>query len=344
MNKRIVFCADGTWDGSTRHSNVYKLYKALIVGADQVPLYDDGYGPDGVPTVKLVGGAAGTRLWQTIKDGYAKIANFYEAGDQIFIFGFSRGAYTARSLAGMITVFGLPTKEFTRDVVDKGFHAYRDKASRYHILQELAQYQLVDATITMLGVWDTVGSLGIPSVSALDDPVLYGFLDTSLHPRIKNAYQALAIDERRSQFSPTLWQGPASPGQTLEQVWFTGAHCDVGGGEPDDSSEATALSDITLGWMMSKASNLGLEFDSAALKRYATPLGAELALDKFHESWKVEYGVPIRRTIPRDSCVANSVLVRCEHDMSYRPANLVFNKGALSSEYRMTLVVDGVVP
>src|SRR5215469_4415264 len=116
MSKRIVYCADGTWDSPAKHTNVYKLYKALLVTANQMPFYDDGVGADGNPISKLLGGAFGTGLWQKIKDGYAKIAQVYEAGDQLYLFGFSRGAYTARSLAGMIAACGLPTKSFTDDL------------------------------------------------------------------------------------------------------------------------------------------------------------------------------------------------------------------------------------
>jgi len=339
MSKKIAYCADGTWDSSTSHTNVYKLYKALVIGADQMPLYDDGVGASGDPIVKIAGGAFGTGLWEKIKEGYVKIAHVYEAGDPLFIFGFSRGAYTARSLAGMIMACGLPTQDFTDDMVDTAFDAYRDKANRANLLKKLDACKLVAAEITMVGVWDTVGSLGIPSCFGGVDPIAYGFLDTSLHPSIKNACQALAMDERRAQFPPTLWQGPAAPGQTLEQVWFTGAHSDVGGGEPDDLPGTTALSDITLGWMMSKANALGLQFDPAVLAQYTMPLDPELALDKFHESWKVFCGFPKRRSIDKNASIANSVAVRCAEESTWRPQNLVFVNGSLASSYQFVGVV-----
>jgi uncharacterized protein (DUF2235 family) len=338
MSKRIAFCADGTWDSSASHTNVYKLYKALTTTADQMPLYDDGVGASANPIIKIVGGAFGTGLWQKIKDGYTKIAQLYEAGDPLYIFGFSRGAYTARSLAGMIVACGLPTQDFAAGMVDTVFNAYRDKSQRADLPNKLANCKMVIPEITMVGVWDTVGSLGIPSVVGLDDPVLYGFLDTSLHPNIKNAYQALAMDERRAQFPPTLWDGPAAPGQTLEQVWFTGAHSDVGGGEPDDVAGTTALSDITLGWMMSKATALGLEFAGEA----PMPLDSALALDTFHESWKVFNGVPIRRKIATNSSIANSVAVRCSSQSTWRPENLGYQdktNGVLATSYQTVSVV-----
>jgi len=135
MGKRIAFCADGTWDNSAKNTNVYKLFKSLTVSADQIPFYDDGVGANGDPVWKLAGGAFGTGLWQKIKDGYTKIAHVYEAGDPLFIFGFSRGAFTARSLAGMIAACGLPTKNFTDDLVETAFNAYRAKDDRQSLLE-----------------------------------------------------------------------------------------------------------------------------------------------------------------------------------------------------------------
>ena len=339
MSKRIAYCADGTWDTSTSHTNVYKLYKALSVTSDQMPFYDDGVGASGDPILKLVGGAFGTGLWQKIKDGYTKISHVYEAGDQVFIFGFSRGAFTARSLAGMIAACGLPTQNFSDDLVNTAFDAYRDKVNRADILKKLANNNMANPRISMVGVWDTVGSLGIPAAIGAIDPIAYGFLDTGLHPSIQNAYQALAMDEKRAQFPPTLWKGPAAAGQTLEQVWFTGAHSDVGGGEPDDLPGTTALSDITLGWMMSKANALGLQFDPTVFAQYTMPFLPELALDKFHESWKIFCGFPKRRSIDANASIANSVVIRCAEDSSWRPQNLTFQNGALASSYQIVNVV-----
>jgi uncharacterized protein (DUF2235 family) len=340
MAKRIAFCADGTWDDASKRTNVYKLYKSLIKSAEQIPLYDDGVGSDGDPIIKILGGAFGTGLWEKIKEGYTQISHVYEKDDSVFLFGFSRGAFTARSLAGMIAACGLPTKNFTDDLVETAFDAYRDKNNRQEKLKKLANCDMFNADINMVGVWDTVGSLGIPSAIGAIDPLLYGFLDTSLNPKIKHGYHALAMDERRAQFPPTLWSGQPAPGQTLEQVWFTGAHSDVGGGESDDGPGTTALSDITLGWMMGKASALGLQFDSNVQKQYTCPLDPVVALDKFHESWKVFCGFPLRRSIDKNASIANSVLVRCEHDTAWRPQNLAFENGALVSGYQIVSVVN----
>ena len=339
MSKRIIFCADGTWDQAKNQTNVYKLFKSLLVTADQMPFYDDGVGAGGLPVSKILGGAFGTGLWAKIKEGYTKIAHVYESGDSVYIFGFSRGAYTARSLAGMIAACGLPTKSFTDDMVDTAFSAYRDKDDRAALLAKLAGSSMEQAKITMLGVWDTVGSLGIPAAIGLVDPLLYGFLDTSLNSSVLNAYHAMAIDERRMEFPVTLWTSPPAPGQTLEQVWFTGVHSDVGGGEPPDANGGGALSDITLGWMMDKASALGLMFDPAAAAQYKTPLDPKSALDTLHTSWSVLWGFPKWRSVDPTAKLANSVAIRCQHDATYRPQNLQIVNGALANKY----VIEDVV-
>ena len=284
MAKRIVFCADGTWQAPVNNTNVYRLYKALMVASDQVTFYDDGVGADATGLDRILDGAFGQGILQKIQDGYTKIAHVYEPGDEIFLFGFSRGAYTARSLAGMIAICGLPTGAFSDDCVTKAFAAYRDPVNRASILAGLATCGLGQATIQMVGVWDTVGSLGIPAIFGQVDYTKYGFLDTSLHPDIKNAYQCLALDEKRVQFPATLWQGDPAPGQTVEQVWFSGCHGDVGGGTavggPVDAG--TRLCDITMGWMLSKALPQGITVDPAIAAQYGT-LSAEAALDVIRE-------------------------------------------------------------
>jgi uncharacterized protein (DUF2235 family) len=330
--KNIVFCADGTWDTVANQTNVYKLYKACLTTATQVPYYDDGVGSDGIPIEKLLGGAFGVGLFQKIKDGYSKIAQVYEAGDAIFLFGFSRGAYTARSLAGMIAVSGLPTKNFDDALVESAFQAYRTPvpAQRAQMLNTLnANYAMDDAKLTMVGVWDTVGSLGIPALIGGVDPVLCQFLDTSLHPDVLHAYHALAIDERRAEFPATLWD-PASvkPGQVLEQVWFSGVHCDVGGGYPEHG-----LSDTTLAWMLSKAIPLGLQIVPAIATQYAILFDPKNALDQLHESWSPLWGFPRPRSIAGDSTISNSVQVRYTHGAPYRPANLSYSGNQLANTY-----------
>lgn len=343
MSKNIVFCADGTWnhphnkvmvsDGDT---NVYKLYKALAVTSKQITAYDDGVGANLMPVEHLFGGAFGFGLFQKIKDGYTAVSHVYEKGDRVFLFGFSRGAYTARSLAGMIAISGLPCANFDQDCVETAFQAYRDKDARPALLEKLkTKYQMdSDAPIAMLGVWDTVGTLGIPAaLFQVPDP-LYGFLDTSLNKKVLAAYHAVAIDERRGEFPPTLWTNAPAPGQIMEQVWFTGVHCDVGGGYDE-----CGLSDITLSWMLNKAKLQGLETIDTAAARYTCPCDAKHSIDMVHESWNVLWGFPKRREVPSNATIANSVALRLQEDTSYRPPNIIRERLGMTNGYQSEEVV-----
>lgn len=340
MSRRIAFCADGTWDGVGNNTNVYKLSKAILpIPGDQYSFYDDGVGSDGQPLEKALGGAFGVGLFQKIKDGYSSISSVFEPGDEVFIFGFSRGAYTARSLAGMIAACGLPTKNPDPNLVNTAFQAYRDKGQRAALLATLSAYGMTDAKMTMVGVWDTVGSLGIPAIFGGVSPSLYGFLDTSLNPKILNAFHAVAIDERRAEFPATLWTSTPAPGQSIEQVYFCGVHSDVGGGYGDDPSTGTALSDITLAWIMGKAQALGLTMDPAVLAEYPNPMDAKYALDSKHESWNVLWLFPKSRDIDASATLANSVEVRCQNDNAYRPRNLKLVNDAPAPGYGSEKVV-----
>ncbi len=340
MGRRIAFCADGTWDTVANDTNVYRMSKAIVaIPGEQYSFYDDGVGSDGTPINKLLGGAFGLGLFQKIKDGYSTIASVYEAGDEVFIFGFSRGAYTARSLAGMIMACGLPTANPDTKLVDTAFQAYRNKDQRQTILATLGAYNLVKANMTMVGVWDTVGSLGIPAIFGGVSSLLYGFLDTTLNPNILNAYHAVAVDERRAEFPATLWTSAPAAGQTIEQVYFCGVHCDVGGGYADDAGSGTALSDITFSWMMGKAQALGLVFDPGVLAQYPSPIDKKDALDTKHESWNPLWLFPKLRAIAQDAKLGNSITVRCQNDSTYRPGNLTLVNGAPGPAYANEIVV-----
>jgi uncharacterized protein (DUF2235 family) len=341
--KKIIFCADGTWSHpksttavSGTDTNVYKLYKALLTTATQCPRYDDGVGSDGLVLDRLLGGAFGTGLFNKVKEGYTKIAHDYNDGDEIFLFGFSRGAYTARSIGGMLACCGLPPT-LTQQAIDDGFGAYRkspqspDRAAAIANLK--TKYGNRPVTITMIGVWDTVGSLGIPSIIGGVDPILYGFLDTKLSPSIKAAYQALAIDERRRSFPPTLWDPDNVPGQIVEQVWFTGCHSNVGGGCTD-----CGLSDITLKWMLQKGKQNGLEFDPGVLSTYMAIDATLNGLDEIQESWSVLWGIPAIRTVSDNSAIATSVPSRLTHVADYNPCNLKMTARALAPTYTIATV------
>ena len=274
--KRLVVCTDGTWNipdqrdrGKTRPSNVVKMALAVTPrdgrGTVQRVFYDKGVGTG--PFDRLRGGAFGWGLSQKIKEAYAFIVEQFEPDDEIFLFGFSRGAYTARSTAGLIRNSGILRPEY-RQRLDDAFALYRRRDPSSHptdveatIFRKMYSYE---PPITFIGVWDTVGALGIPVgipwlpatwLHFLNKP--WEFHDVKLSSIVKNAYHAVAIDEKRPQFAPTLWEKQAhSHDQRMEQVWFSGVHTNVGGGYAD-----SRLSDITFLWMKEKAQQCGLAFD-----------------------------------------------------------------------------------
>lgn len=343
MPKKIVFCADGTWNQphspaivEGNDTNVNKLFNCLARTSSQATTYDSGVGTGESLFQHLIAGAFGEGLLQKVKDGYTAIAKNYKPEDAIYIFGFSRGAYTARCLAGMIAICGLPTKGFDKNLVETAFQAYRDKSQRATLLASLKDYGLFDAQITCLGVWDTVGELGIPIDPLGLNNARYGFLDTTLHPDVRNAFQALSIDERRREFPPTLWSGSIQPGRRMEQVWFAGSHCDVGGGYNE-----TGLSDITLGWMLKKALSSDpanpLEVIDDAVLPYLN-LEAKNALGVIHDSWSIWWGPSRSRSVPQDATIANSVQMRIAQS-DYRPQNLQLAGNRLASNYATQDVV-----
>ncbi|MDQ6609749.1 MAG: DUF2235 domain-containing protein, partial [Bacteroidota bacterium] len=274
--KRIVTCSDGTWNkpdlkdkGIEVKTNVAKMYESICSKGkndiEQVKIYDQGVGTGNTLKDKIVGGATGLGLDRHIKDMYTFFVINYNKGDEIYLFGFSRGAYTARSIAGFIRNCGILKPEYIH-LVDKAYSLYRDRNNYSTPDSDLmrsfrAAYCIENITpIHFIGVWDTVGSLGIPLPwYQLANRNKYKFHDVTLSSTIRNAYHALAIDERRALFSPTLWKksktvsnDPEHP-QQMEQRWFAGVHSNVGGGYAD-----SALSNITLKWLMEKAEAVGL--------------------------------------------------------------------------------------
>ena len=329
--KNIILCADGTWNtphgdsAGAADTNVRKLYCALAEGPSQLKYYDSGVGTDGTPIDHLSGGAMGEGLFQKVQDCYQFLSYVYDSQDTIFVLGFSRGAYTARSVAGMIAGFGVPTANLDNMTVKEIFAAYRepDPGKKRDLKTSLqAEYKMVDVKIQMVGVWDTVGSLGIPGIffNAFNHK-RYGFLDTALHPNVAHAYHAVSIDERRAQFKPTLWTKPDGSfrpnDRQVEQVWFPGVHSDVGGGY-----QQCQLSDITLSWMMQKAKENGLTFDPQAEAQYLAPPPDD-AYGEAHDEWKfVPWGIPEHRQVPPASAMSNSVGMRLQKMTEYRPGNL----------------------
>ncbi|HEX4019520.1 MAG TPA: DUF2235 domain-containing protein [Acidobacteriaceae bacterium] len=336
--KSIILCADGTWntphaDSPTRtDTNVRKFYCALLNEPTQLKYYDSGVGTDGTPIDHLSGGAMGEGLFQKIQDCYEFLSDVHDPGDRIFLLGFSRGAFTARSTAGMIAAFGVPTVNFDNMTVKRVFEAYRepDPTKKAALKLEFkAAYEMQDVDVCMVGVWDTVGSLGIPGIFFnLLNQKRFGFLDTTLHPCIAHGYHAVCIDERRAQFMPTLWTNSDGTDrlndEKVEQVWFPGVHCDVGG-----SYEDSGLSDVTLSWMMHKAKENGLHFSEDSENAYLIP-SPESVLGNAHDEWKlVPWGLPEHRCIPAIATMSNTVQIRLDRDADYRPGNLKLSQTQL---------------
>jgi uncharacterized protein (DUF2235 family) len=284
----------------------------------------------------------GDGLFEKVQDGYEFLAYVWDPGDEIYIFGFSRGAYTARSLGGMIAGFGVPNKNFDNMTVQNIFGAYRQADPKLRASKKAdltAQYGLTPAHIRMIGVWDTVGSLGVPGLlfNGMNQQK-YGFLDTTLHPCVQSAYHAVCIDERRAQFRPTLWTNedgsPRANDDQVQQVWFSGVHCDIGGGYPD-----CQLSEITLGWMMKNAIKCGLVFNDAATAEYLK-IDAQHAGGPAHDEWKVvPWGIPEHRKVPANAVMANTVQMRLAGGTGYKPENLTLTSDGNLTGYQVVDVL-----
>jgi uncharacterized protein (DUF2235 family) len=272
MPKRLVVCCDGTWnrpdetrEGVAAPTNVAKLSLGVAredpAGTPQLLHYEAGVGTRRFERIR--GGAFGLGLSRNVRDCYRFLVESYDPGDELWLFGFSRGAFTARSTVGLVRNSGILKAQHV-DLIQDAYRLYRSPKKRTKpggIEAEIfrRQYSHPDPDIHFVGVWDTVGSLGIP-IDGLRMPFLtrrWSFHDTTLSTHVRNAYHALAIDERRGPFKPTLWERKAeAAGQTLEQVWFSGVHSDVGGGYSD-----TALPEIPLLWMVERARAHGLAFE-----------------------------------------------------------------------------------
>jgi uncharacterized protein (DUF2235 family) len=341
MSKHILYCADGTWNGpgdgsdptdidsaqppqgSDDVTNVVKLFANLAgqVSPETVALRDEqekrladangatvqiakymhGVGDSANVINHVLGGIFGMGVIARIVRGYTFISRNYLPGDAIHIVGFSRGAYTARALAGMIARVGL-LNPATYDPADKG-EAYRrgyEAWVRSRQLSFLGNGVLANALNQFLGfvedafgratlkssdfianvrmnsvaVWDTVGSMGIPEYIQGKRRDLFSFVDLKLSPLIDHGLHAMALDEQRRDFPVTRW---TSDPARIEQAWFIGCHSDVGGGYPRSES---GLSDIALQWMMERLQSLGVSFADPPVYVCASALAQPI-----HQPW-----------------------------------------------------------
>jgi len=313
MAKNIVFCADGTWnnpdedenaDQSPDPTNVFKLFMCLdgalsleLLGKTdekeqekaltrdgatlQISKYIHGVGDSRNPIIKLMGGAFGTGVISRVVRGYTFISRNYEPGANIVIVGFSRGAYTARALAGLIASQGLLAPRIAQDkelAYRRGAEAWyrcrkaNSTAFSFAHLAEIAadlpaflssssldSADLVPVDrIASVAVWDTVGAMGIPTYAGGKHVDAFQFADMKLSPKVSKGFHAVALDERRNDFTPTLWDGAPN----VTQVLFPGAHADIGGGYPMANGES-GLSDGALLWMIEQLAGTGVLFSKA---------------------------------------------------------------------------------
>ncbi|MBJ6988957.1 DUF2235 domain-containing protein [Devosia sp. MC521] len=300
--KRLVFCFDGSWNRIDAAHPTNVLFTAQSVlpqtrdGISQVIYYDEGVGTG--DNDKFRGGLFGQGLVKNLSDAYRFLIFNHTPGDEIYVFGFSRGAFTARSFAGLIGTCGIlqrPSAGRSNEAVElykkrDDTDAFRQKLLEFrrdvapHISVSDAEdqwraanvpdYQLGQSPllkITYLGVWDTVGALGVPDYIWNADGFNkdHRFHDTNLSPMVKSARHAVAIDESKADFKPTLWENleelntgrgkdPKAEDAPYQQKWFPGVHGGVGGGGP-----RRGLSDQALEWIWDGAGNAGLVLDSS---------------------------------------------------------------------------------
>ena len=359
--RNLVVCCDGTWNtpdqeehGVPVPTNVVRLYNALAekdnAGNEQVRYYHTGVGTEGNWWQKMAGGIAGVGLKKNVMSAYRWLAGTYQLGDQIFLFGFSRGAYTVRSVAGMISACGLldlssgvtddelwkrveaaydqgyradPTRKKPRSTWAKEWRFFKTEHRRY---TETGDSD--DVGVYFLGVWDTVGALGIPDdmaiLNLLDNRKDYLFHDANLNEAIQHACHAVSIDEMRASFAPTLWAN-ARQRSSAKEVWFPGVHCDIGGGYLEKG-----LSDGALKWMIDEARTHGLAFEQPIYDQ-VDPNHLDVLHDSRTGIFKLLRTQP--RGIPLLSPVPNAPVHRSALDRQAYPP-------IAQTPYRKTILLD----
>ncbi|HTE40209.1 MAG TPA: DUF2235 domain-containing protein [Steroidobacteraceae bacterium] len=360
--KNIIICSDGTGNTAIkgRGTNVFKIFESIDLNghrfnpdvAPQVAIYDDGVGTEDWKVAKVFSGAFGYGLGRNVRQLYKELCRIYDHGDRIYLFGFSRGAFTVRTLAGLIARCGIINvakvcsgNEF-EEVVGRAYAAYRDcyrtalmrrfrgKLDGKSAAEFSFRYCHPPGRIHFIGVWDTVDSVGLPlRIADVVNSTLYAFKfpNLELSDRVDHAYHALSIDDDRRSFHPLLWDERNRRGkegetnkQVLEQVWFAGVHSNVGGGYAKQG-----MSLVALDWMMGRAEASGLRFVAAERAQYRDHANVD---DKLYDP-RSGLGV-FYRWAPRDVeslCAASgmqpalhlSVLERIAHGTDdYCPGNL----------------------
>jgi len=336
-SKNLVICMDGTWNDPTEKTNVFKLFQMLPGEANSVyengpirshvlkkadglcAIYLEGVGANG-RSQGVLQGSLGIGLHDRVIDAFILLSQRYKTGDKIWILGFSRGSWSARSLAGFVTTAGLLESAHTADAAQRAEQLWVEfKSKRTGARGDSFWKERDEQPIKLVGVWDTVGALGIPffnGIRAIDqvERRLFDFADTNLSERVQFGLHALAIDETRVDFSPTPWTERAG----IKQVWFAGVHADIGGGYPE-----TGLSDAALHWMVEQINALesGIHLDTAILSPDFQPDPLANRHDEASKGvWQVRPREP--RRIPGNAELHDSVLKRLAGRSDYRPQAL----------------------
>ena len=345
--KRLIICFDGTWQNlsSPCPTNVVKIATAIkTLAKDKTPqivFYNEGKGTKG-KIDKLVGGVFGKGIDQDIQNAYRFLSLNYEKGDEIYLYGFSRGAYIVRSLVGLIYCSGLPNRNKIRQN-QKAYKIYRKRTQEGEVsipqTEKAIKFRKENGDrvpITFLGCWDTVGSLGIPDLISwlpVDEwiNIKYEFHDTSLSPIIQNARHAVAIDEIREVFDVTpMVKSSKNPHQNLRQLWFPGEHGCIGGG----TKEHSGLSDSALKWMIDESKALGLELDESQVLDGINP-NPKIPFDNTPEDIFAFTRRNLRKVdFPH---FHPSVIERWSLVNNYRPENLALYKKELEIERKIYL-------
>lgn len=261
--QRLIIQFDGTWNDPADQTNVYRLSRHLHDYDGDIKqkfFYDPGVGTDWWN--KYRGGLFGFGLTKNLLQGYEWLAKRYNEGDEIWIFGFSRGAYTARSLVGLVRKCGL-LHITTPSLLNQAEQLYRDKSLHpdSEECQTFREDYSREVKIHFIGVWDTVKALGVPGL-AISKGSRYAWHDNELTGIVERAYHAMALDEHRKAYDTLLWTTPDGNKKAthteVEQRWFIGAHANVGGGY----GKSDSLSTIPLSWLLKQAQNAGLKTDT----------------------------------------------------------------------------------
>jgi uncharacterized protein (DUF2235 family) len=369
MAKNIVVCCNGTGNEIEGNlSNVLKLFRILRKNAQQVAYYDPGIGTIGQrddwarlrqDAKGVFGLATGYGLDYDVLDAYRFLSEHYEPGDNVYLFGFSRGAYSVRMLAGLLHLTGL-LRPNQLNICGYLLSAYKGSAEAGD-LKIAWEFRRVIATQTVpirfLGVWDTVASVVVPRKDRFYYPSLQVLPYTRTNPAVEVFRHAISIDEKRRMFQLDPWNEPqefkpnpflkrsAPTPQDIKQVWFAGVHADVGGGYPECES---SLSKFPLNWMIEEAKDHGLDVNVAmrnhlvlgkprrgSKQSYVAPDPEGRLHDSLTAGWRLLEWVPKKsdtkgwyipkgeaRIIPENSRVHSSVFQRMERIPSYRPSNL----------------------